>query len=1411
MADDTLPPLPAPTELAAGQDAQHEAHRRSLPARILRWIGIALLALLALVALLVAFLHTPPGRQFIVDQISSYAPASGLSVEVGDIDGSVLWSSTLKDVRFRDANDVLFLEVPVIELNWRPFTFLWSGLDIRHLVLSGGTLYAAPELVPGDPDAPTLPDFDIRIDKLVIDDLTIAKGMIGDEARVIDFRARTDIRDGLVFLDAEGDLGGGDVFTALVHAEPDGDRFDLDLDYRAPAGGFLAALVGAEDDLAIRLEGDGTWTQWAGELDVVQDGAALVDLAILNRAGNYRISGDLKPGIYVEGLTADALGETVALDARGTFESSVLSGTIALAGRAIDARAEGTIDLADNNFRQVVVDARLLDPTLFGEGLSLEDASLQAVLDGPFDDYTVPHELRIGELDAGGTIVRGLVQRGTLTYDGTRLTLPLNATVERIISGNEMADPRLVNGRVDGTLVYTGDRLLSDNLAIRFRGLTADLALVADLSRGIIGLTGPVNTQGLVFEGIGTLDTRARIRFAFGGGAPWRLAADLDGQVRNVTNETLVNFVGQPIRFTGGIALGEGAPIVLQNVEVNAPLLQLSVDGRVEEGRTTLAGSGRHAEYGPFTVKGEIGEAGPQAVLVFADPLPSAGLKDVRIALAPTDNGFRIETEGQSMLGPFDGLVNIALPEDGDVRIGIERFEVSETVISGDLALADGGVAGTLDLSRGGVDGTLALSTRGGGQAFDADIAFNNARFGGATPLAINRGTLDVTGFIGGNTTTIEGETRLTGLGYGSLFLRRLAATAEITNGRGTFDAALAGQRGSRFELRLNGQIAPERIAVAARGEYAGRAITMPRRAVLTRTRDGGWRLAKTQLGYGNGYTIVEGRFGGEEPMAGKVSLARMPLSLVDVAGADLGLGGTVSGVIEARAGAGDVPVGSARIKIDDLTRSGLVLTSRPVDLALVADLSPTLLQTRAVMDDGGNVDGRLQARIADMPTAGSLPERLFAGDLRAQFRYRGPAASLWRLAALDLIDITGPLRVAANVTGSLGNPRVQGSLAGDALGVQSALTGTRLTDVRARGRFSGSRLALTSFAGTAPNGGRVNGSGTINLAGMSAARGPRIDLRMAAREAEILDLPTMGAIVTGPMRIVSNGVGGTVAGRLEVIEARWRLGAAAETTDLPSVPVKEINLPPDLTPTQAVSAPWRFLINADADGGIEVDGMGLESEWRGEVRLRGTTDEPRIGGEVQIVPRQGSYSFAGARFEITRGRIYFDEASPPDPRIDLEATSDIDGLDVSVNVSGTASQPDISFSSVPALPEEELLARILFGGSITDLSATDALQLGSALASLRGGSGVGPINKLRNAIGLDRLRIVPADPALDRGTAVALGKNISSRLYAEVITDGADYNATELEFRVTSWLSLLATVSTVGRQSVAAEYSKDY
>ena len=322
MAEDVIVDDGPGDEVAVEETARRKPGPLRWAARI---VGGLLAFVLVLVAGVLVFLHTPPGRQYIVDEISKVAPASGLSVEVGRIEGSVLWSSSLYDVRFRDANGTLFLEVPEIELNWRPLEWFTSGLDVRHLVLHDGTLYAFPELNPGDPDAPLLPDFDIRVDRFVIDNLTVAEGLIGAE-RTVDFQAKADIREGRVLLDADGEFGGGDVFAMLVDAEPDGDKLVLDLRWNAPAGGFLAGMVGAEDDLAIALDGNGTWDAWNGELLARQSDEQLADLNITIDNGQYRAAGQVHPLDYLTGLPKQALGETVELMAMGTLENSVLEG-----------------------------------------------------------------------------------------------------------------------------------------------------------------------------------------------------------------------------------------------------------------------------------------------------------------------------------------------------------------------------------------------------------------------------------------------------------------------------------------------------------------------------------------------------------------------------------------------------------------------------------------------------------------------------------------------------------------------------------------------------------------------------------------------------------------------------------------------------------------------------------------------------------------------------------------------------------------------------------------------------------------------------------------------------------------------------------------------------------------------------
>lgn len=1371
--------------------------------RLRKYLLAAVLGVFALIGLAVVLLNSPIGHRFVAEQIGKMAPASGLGISIGRIEGSLYGQAHLHDVVLSDPEGP-FLRVPEVDLDWRPFSWFTKGLDVRELVLHRGTLLRVPELRPGDPDAPTLPNFDIRIDHFEINNLTVAEGVIDGPQRV-DFAGKVDIREGRALVRANGSIS-GDRLALLLDAEPDGDKFDVELDYSARQGGLLAELTGVEESARVRVDGEGTWSNWRGALLANYGGERVAALRLTNRSGRYGILGQVWPGELLTGLPGRAVGEALDVGASGTLKDSLLQGRATLIGSGFRAQGAGGVHLAENVFRNFRLRVGLRDPGLLGPDTRLEGVGLAATIDGKFRDLTIAHGLVARQVVSGDIRLQDFVQTGVASYDGSAWTFPLNARAQRIVTGTPTVDPRLVDVRLGGTVRLAGSRVTSENLALVAPGLAARLVLRGDTASGAYALAGPVAARRFELADLGLLNADARILLRLGGGVPWRIAANVSGRMARVDNATLTSLAGTNIRFSAAVTTGGDRPLAFQRATLNASKLSLQVSGRVTGSTTTLSGGGRHIDYGPFTVEARLADDGPHATLVFADPLPAAGLKDVRVALAPIRDGFRIETSGGSMLGPFEGTLGLFSSPGGPTRIDIDRLSIWKTDVTGGLVLGDGGVDGTLTLAGGGVNGTVRLQPQRGGQGIQASIVARNARFGGETPLTITSGTLEASGHIGDGT-TIAASLTGRGIGWGNLYLGQLNAQANLQNGSGRITAAMAGRRGSRFNLQVLADIAPNRYAILAGGEYAGQKISMPRRAVLTNTA-AGWRLAPTQVNFAGGRMIASGLLGGNATEV-QLALDEMPLALADVFGADLGLGGKASGLVDITTARGGVPTGDVRIKIDDLSRSGLVLTSRPIDLALVARLTPTSLGLRAVANEGGQIRGRLQAQIANLPRRGGVMDRLQAGALTGQLRYDGPADALWRLAAIEAFDLTGPLKVAADVGGSLSNPTIRGSLASDSLRLQSGLIGTDISQITARGFFAGSRLTLTRFAGRAANGGTVSGSGSVDLANL-AERGPAIDLKLAARNARIMNRPGMSATVTGPLRIVSDGIGGTIAGRLALDAATWRLGGASGVASLPNIPTREINAPSDIAPRRSRGQPWRLLIDAAGSNQIDVTGMGMDSEWGAGLRIRGTADTPVIYGQADLV--RGAYEFAGTRFELIRGRINFDGSNPPDPRLDVLAEAQVTGLTARVAVRGTGSRPEITFSSTPALPEEELLARLLFGSSITDISAPEALQLAAALASLRGGGGgLDPINKLRSAIGLDRLRIIAADPALDRGTGIAAGKYLGDRFYVEIVTDGRGYNATQLEYRITSWLSVLASVSTIGRQSVNVKISKDY
>jgi len=1366
------------------------------------WIGMTLLSLVALLLVglwgAIRWLDTDAGHRFVARQIAGWQPGSGLRVTIGSIDGQLFKAVTLRDVRLSDPKGQ-FARIAQADLDWYPLGWFSNRLDIDRLHVRTAELARLPKLNPGRQGGSILPGFDIRLAELRVDRLALGAAVAG-RPHMLNMSGRADVRSRRAMINLRGvGLDSGDAVRLVLDSRPDDGVFDIDALAYGPAGGVITGFAKLDQPLALSIRGDGNAHDWRGRLIAVQGRQLVTNLALRARDGRYTAEGPLA---LVGPLAALGKGQALVSADLG-LEDRIVSGKAAVALPAVRLEANGGVDLGRNRFDNLRLQALVAQPGRLAAGVQGRPVALNARLSGPFNDVSLGYLLTAPDIRQGTTRLTDLRMEGEARLSAGSGAVPFRLTARALALGEPQVDNRLRNLVAEGRIVREGDRFTLAPTAIRASGFagqldgegTADGAFAANLRGGF---------DGLDLRGFGRLDLSTLLRLS----RPAKGATSLGGSVRAVMRRLDIGFLqslaeGLPVA-TSDVALGAGGRIDLRNLRLVAPGLRLAGHGyRERNGRVHIEGSGEHRAYGPvrLTLAGDI--ARPQVDLLLARPLPALGLTNVRAQLMPDAQGYAVHAEGGSMLGAFKGEGAILLPAHGDATISIASLGVSNVVLKGDLVPVGGGLQGTLALS-GPAQGSIDLSMVDGVQKIGANVNLAAARFEGSPAIIVNRGTLTADILLKPGAISVKGNAQGRGMRVGSLAIGRFAAAIDLTNGEGTATLSANARNGQLFDLQSRAAIAVGRVLVDLQGSINRRAVRLDRTARLTREEEG-WRLAPATLRMQGGALRVGGLFGSTATHL-EAQAQTLPLALLDMVNSELGLGGTADGRLTYDQPRGGIPSGRMDLRIHDLTRSGLALSSAPIDMGVNAVLDGQRLAARGLVARGGTVIGRLQALVTPL-SGDTLTDRLFYSPLRAQLRYAGAADTLWRLSAVEIVSLGGQVQLSADATGTLADPQIRGTLTARDATLESPVTGMSLTGVSASGTFSGARLTLDDLSGKTAGNGQVTGTATFDF---SAERGIGMDIQLQAQRAVLLDRDDVGATVTGPLRLQSTGNGGVISGDLDVVASRFMLGKASTVAEIPQIRLVELNRAGEEVERSRAAAPWRLDVRARARRGLKVEGLGMRSEWSADLTIGGTVTAPAFRGTATLI--DGTYDFAGKRFDLQEGRLTFNGSSPVNPTLDIRAVADVEDLSATITVTGTSLRPEIAFSSIPAMSQDELLSRLLFGTSISNLSAPEAVQLASAVAAFQGeGGGLDPINAIRRATGLSRLRVLPADSTTGAGTSIAAGKNIGRHLYVELITDGQGYSATRVEYQITRWLSLLSSVSTIGRQSVSARISKDY
>ncbi|HEY6917451.1 MAG TPA: translocation/assembly module TamB domain-containing protein [Allosphingosinicella sp.] len=1382
---------------------------------IAKWAAIVIGLLLLAAATLVLGLNTEFGRRYVVRQIDNLEMASGLDIDVGRIEGNLYGDLIVHDLVLRDPKGVFFA-APRVELDWRPFSYFRNHIDIRSATIPQAGLFRLPELRPsGNPNAPLLPDIDIDIGRLRIDRLAVHPAVTGRRhllsltggAKIADGRAQIALDAGAI---AARGLAGGDRLQLRLDGAPDENRFDVAARLKAPADGFVAGLAGLEAPLDAQIGGKGTWKAWQGRAQAMLGGKGLADLNLAGRDGRFTVTGPVRPNLVLRGPLARLTAPLVQLNLITSLDNRRADTDLRLNSPAAAIAMKGMIDLGQSRFEDVRVAARLMQPGAIAPNLRANDLRLAMVLNGGFGTPQVAYRLNARTLGFDETVVEGLAAEGRARVDTDRILIPVSARAARISGLNPALGGLLTNVSLGGTFAIGDNRVLSDDLRIRSDKLNATAIVVADLARGRYtgAIQGRVNNYLLEGIGIVDLDTNLDVVSTVAGlGVQGRVAV----KTRRIDISSARDMLGGNAVASANIRMNPDGMIAFSNVRLSAPQLRItSGEGTyAPNGRINLRAIGTSTQYGPLAVVVTGAARQPLVRLRAARPGFGIGLSDVDATIRGTGQGYAITASGQSQYGPFSADVTI-LSGRGPLRIDVGLVRFAGIDFRGVVTqTAAGPFAGQLSMAGSGLSGTVRLAAAGRYQQAQVSARANGARIPGEQPILIQRGIIEAAAILYPSGPSITGDAQLAGVRSGQFSLARARARAQMQGGTGRAQIFAEGSSGTPFTIAANAAITPNRILAALQGRANNIPFRLERPADLRKVA-GGWQLAPATLVLPQGNVRLAGRFG--SGLIVQARMANLDLSVANAFAPGLGLGGKATGALDfAQPSGATFPRADLRVNIDDFTRTGIATLSAPVDIAAAGTLRPEGGALNAVIRRGGPVIGRLQARLQPLsPAAGSWMQRLLASPLSGGIRYNGPAEVLWSLTGLSDQQVSGPLGLAADFGGRVQRPQLTGVVKANNLTFVDETYGTRLTNMAVQGRFTSSRLELAQINARAGRG-TISGRGVVDLA---ADAGFPVDVELTLNRAQLARSDALGATVSGKIA-VTNGPGrpALISGDLQLPEARYQFirQGAAEVAVLEGVHRRgePVGRPEDEEGAGPPSI-WNLDLRVRADNEVFVSGMGLESEWQTDLRVTGTTSAPSVTGTAEVI--RGTYSFAGREFDITRGRIDFTGGRRIDPQLDLSATTDVENITATINITGSSSNPQIALTSSPALPQDEIMARLFFGGSVTDLSALQAVQLAASLNSLRGGGGgLNPLGKLRSAGGISRLRILGSDAATGRGTAIAAGFYVSNDIYLEVITDARGFTATQLEIALSKALSLLSTASSAGSSSVNVRYRKDY
>jgi len=332
-----------------------------------------------------------------------------------------------------------------------------------------------------------------------------------------------------------------------------------------------------------------------------------------------------------------------------------------------------------------------------------------------------------------------------------------------------------------------------------------------------------------------------------------------------------------------------------------------------------------------------------------------------------------------------------------------------------------------------------------------------------------------------------------------------------------------------------------------------------------------------------------------------------------------------------------------------------------------------------------------------------------------------------------DIIS-TGKVEFTVAAGGYVTNPELTGKVQFDKVNVAMDGVPNGLSNMNGTLVFNGDRLQVENLTAT-------TGGGTLKIGGsIRYKNGIYADLTATGNVVRVR-LYGLSATANSNLKLQGGPDGALLSGT--ILLTRFGIGQGVDFAAFGSPGGVSAPSDPD-------SAANKIRLDVHVTSAPQLDFQNSYAKLAGTVDLtiRGTAAVPSVLGRIEI--NDGSATFAGTKYQLQRGEIYFTNPVRIDPIIDLDATAQVENYDITVGLHGTSTNLKPTYRSEPPLSETDVFALLALGRTQEEAQLYQERQVQQGTdpttsALLGGALNATVSNRVEKLFGVGSVKIDPA------------------------------------------------------------------